>query len=64
MQNQLSLILLQLPQLTQQNCEHSQGRFCLLQWYTEHKMVGQHAQGNMWPKLADPFLISIALPIG
>ena len=28
----------------QQNCKHSRGRCCLLQWFTEHKMLGQHAQ--------------------
>ena len=30
----------------QQNYKHSRGRCCLLQCCTEHKMVGQHAQGN------------------
>ena len=27
----------------QQNCKNSRGP-CLLQWFTEHKMLGQHAQ--------------------
>ena len=30
----------------QQNYKHSRERCCLLQCCTEHKMVGQHAQGN------------------
>ena len=36
------------------NCKHSWGRCCLLQCCTEHKMVGQQAQGNMWPWEAFP----------